>query len=195
MSLHSPDTPSEALQALQAQLRTPEDPSLAAPYPRGLALDLALESAPLADILEAYELSPEDMKRILLNPAFKRELEEYRDELKTDGFSFRAKAKAQAEAYLNMAWQMVHDPECPSNVRADLIKQTVRWAGHDTPVQSATLGNPITPELLGDLKSLPDGELEVRVMQVLYRRGQTAVPGETEISAQLPAIDGEVSEH
>jgi hypothetical protein len=39
------------------------------------------------------------------------------------------KARLQAEEMLKTSWRMVQDKETPANVRADLIKATVRWAG------------------------------------------------------------------
>lgn len=189
------DTPSDFLDSLNGLPQTVGslvDPAAAAPYPRGLALDLALESAPLPEILATYNLTAVDLQRILKNAAFKRELEGYREELKTDGFSFRQKAKAQAEAYLGTAWQMVHDPSTPSAVKADLIKNTVRWAQLDTPpTPGQAQANPLPAQVLDDLKNLPDGELEVRVMQILYKRGQSPTPD----PVGGITYDADVSEH
>lgn len=169
-----PENPSEALEMLQRMLAVPSnDPSRALPYPPGLALDIALESAPLPEILEAYNITPEQMKGIIGNPNFQRELENYRLEIQQDGYTFRMKAKAQAEEYLNIAWKMVHSPDVPSNVRADLIKQTVRWAALEAPPPASSPMNGaggITPDMLASLRDIPDAELEMQVARIVLRR-------------------------
>ena len=164
---------------LQRMLSTPDDPSLALPYPPGLPLDIALQSAPLGEILEAYKIEPAKMKGIIQHPQFQRDLEHYQNELRTDGFSFRMKARAQAEEYLNIAWKMVHSPDVPSNVRADLIKQTVRWGALEAPPPAASGSNlvqGVPMDMLENLREIPDSELEIRVAQILVRRGDSKRP-------------------
>jgi hypothetical protein len=51
--------------------------------------------------------------------------------LQKDGVSFRIKAKLQAEALLAKSWALIHSPDTPNTVKADLIKSTVRWAGYE----------------------------------------------------------------
>ena len=189
------DTPSDALDFLNKGLTAPPDPAASAIYPNGLALDIALEAATLPELMEAYHLTPVQLKQILRNPAFRAELQSYKLAIKEDGFSFRQKARAQAEEYLHTAWKLVHSPDVPASVKADLIKNTVKWGGLEAPPPATPgiAGNMVTPQMLEDLKSLPDSELEIRVMQVLVKRGQhpAAAALEDPLSA---AIDGEFEE-
>jgi len=151
------------------------DPSTP-PYPRGLVLDLALKTRPVPELLEDYGVTVEEFKALTLHPVFRHDMLEMRDKLKQEGFSFRVKAQAQAEAYLTEAWKMVHDPFVPASVRGDLIKWTTKVAGLE-PKQ----GGPDVPGMgnlsavAEQLKGLPDGELEVRVMQIVLRNAKQDV--------------------
>lgn len=155
------------LGALQA---VSEDPANAAPYPRGLTLDLALEVAPLKEILDSYELTPEKFKFILANPAFRKEYEQHKEDVQTEGWSFRKKAQMQAELYLNLVFRLANSDQTPAAVRADLIKSTVKWAGLDTPVVTPSQNTQLLPQLAEQLKSMPDGELEMRVLQIVMKK-------------------------
>lgn len=176
MTLCDPET------GLPVPTPMPPDPAAVAPFPQGLALELVLNTnLPLAEILGAYDLTPQEFRLILRNPDFRKEYEGYKEELKKEGWSFRQKSKAQAEAYLGMVWSMVHDQHTPSAVKADLIKQTVKWAGLEispnnpfAPTPGSVFDtNSITQETLNTLKSLPDNELEIQVMRIISKRKQT----------------------
>ena len=166
-------TPSDFLDSLDVAV----DPANSAPYPRGLALGLVLEVGPLKEILDSYSLSPEKFKTILANQAFRTEYEKLKEEMQTEGWSFRKKAASQAELYLNLVYRLASSDQTPAAVRADLIKSTVKWAGLDTPPPSA-MQSPETllPQMAEQLKSMPDGELEMRVLQVVMKRGPKADP-------------------
>ena len=58
--------------------------------------------------------------------------------LKVEGMTFKVKARMQAEDYLGTAFAMVKNPNISDSVRADLIKNTVRWAGYDKKADEAT---------------------------------------------------------
>lgn len=150
------------------------DPSLP-PYPRGLVLDLALKTQPVASLLVDYGITPEQFKEITQLPVFRHDMLEMRDKLKEEGFSFRVKAQAQAEQYLQQAWKMVHDPMVPANVRGNLIQWTAKVAGLDQPrgIQEDVSGN--LSAMAEQLKSLPDGELEVRVMAIVLRNAKQEI--------------------
>lgn len=155
----------------------PEDPTLTGPYPRGLALDLVLEVGTLKEILDSYNLTPEAFKKIMANSAFRREYEAHKESMDTEGWSFRKKCQAQAELYLNLVFRLANSDHTPAAVRADLIKNTVKWAGLDTPqpvgVQTA---EQLLPQMAEQLKSMGEGELEMRVMQIVMKRGATERP-------------------
>lgn len=179
-------TDDDIIRALSIQLSgPPADPSQAAPYPANLPLELALETAPLKEILESYNITPGQAKKIFGNPAFKREYELNCEAVKIEGYSFKRKAQAQAEEYLNVAWVMANDQHTPAPVRADIIKNTVKWAALDQPdpVQTQSPGF-LTPDTLRQLQNMPDSELEIQVMRIVSKRrppgGETKlIEGET----------------
>lgn len=156
----------------------PVDPANTAPYPRGLALDLVLEVGSLKDVLASYNLTPEDFRKIITNPAFRREYEAHQEAMKTEGWSFRKKCQAQAELYLNLVFRLANSDLTPAAVRADLIKSTVKWAGLDTPTPvSAQSPEQLLPQMAEQLRNMPEGELEMRVLQVIARKApQPAQP-------------------
>lgn len=155
-----------------ATLSDPGDPATSAPYPRGLTLDLVLEAGTLKEILDSYELTPEQFKKILANPAFRKEYEGHKQAMETEGWSFRKKCQAQAELYLNLVFRLANSEQTPAAVRADLIKSTVKWAGLDTPpTQGTNQADQLLPMMAEQLKDMPEGELEMRVMQVIARKG------------------------
>jgi hypothetical protein len=173
------DFPDEIVAALQQQLQVmPSDPAEKAPYPVGLSLDLALETAPLKEILDSYNLSPMQAQRIFANPAFRSEYEAHRESMTEEGWSFRKKAAAQAEAYLGLMWRMANDTNVLASVRADIIKHTVKYAGLDAPASAQNKNDILTPQMLQQLQQLPDSELEIRVMQIVQRKNP-AKPADT----------------
>lgn len=155
---------------------TPADDPSTPPYPRGLVLDLALRTAPVVDILDAYHMSVAEFKALTQHPVFRRDMVEMREKIKEDGFSFKVKVQAQAEAYLGEAWKLVHDKDTPSNVRADLIKWTAKLAGYEQmAMRPPTSGAEMLPQLAEQLKSMPDGELEMKVMSLVLRNAKQTI--------------------
>jgi hypothetical protein len=156
----------------------PADPAEAAPFPRGLTLDLVLEVGTLKEILDSYEITPQQFEKILKNPTFRKEYEAHKESMATEGWSFRKKAASQAELYLNMVYRMASSDTTPAAVRADLIKSTVKWAGLDAP-SPATMQTPeqLLPQMAAALKDMSDGELELKVLSLVMRKtGQTPTP-------------------
>jgi hypothetical protein len=151
------------------------NPAAMAPYPVGLSLDIALESAPLLNILDSYGLTQDDYKVITQNPAFQRELADHRESLKIEGWSFRKKAQAQAEVYLDLIFGMVNSPQTPANIKADLIKSTVKWAGNDNPMPVITpqAQQQNLEQLSQQLKDMSDEELELKVLQLVTKQTVT----------------------
>lgn len=163
------------------------DPS-APPYPRGLVLDIALKTAPITQLLSAYGLTVEEFKALATHPVFRQDLQDVRDKLREEGFSFRVKLQAQAEVYLAEAFRLVHNPDTPANVKADLIKWSVKAAGLEQQTQAPS-AQQIPQMMVDQLKEMPDGELEMKVMSVVLRQAKSqayappTVEGETYESA------------
>lgn len=101
-------------------------PSLQASLVMDVALGVDDET-----IMEAYGFQAHQLEHIKHTPLFQAELKRVTKQLNEDGASFRLKAAIQAEAMLDTSWSIVHNAETPRHVAADLIKATVRWAGHD----------------------------------------------------------------
>ena len=176
------DDDDATLQFLQQQLQpaSPPNPALKSPYPVGFALDLALETAPLADILASYELTPSEAQAIFANDVFRREFRAHRQAMSVDGYSFKMKCKAQSEGYLKLLWNLAHAADTPAPVRAQIVANTVKWAALDSPPgirpPSEDGGGHPSQELLEALRELPADELEVRVLSIMIKnKGSAAV--------------------
>lgn len=114
--------------ALATTTVRPEDPSLLG-FPPTLPIELAMRGAPVPEICAAYGISKNEFMELVDDPLFIKAYGDAKEALQKDGMSFRIKARLQAEALLKKSWLLIHAPETPSTVQADLIKATVRWAG------------------------------------------------------------------
>lgn len=123
-----PDEQESVLLRLLAQSATnPADIG----FPASLPMELALKFDTPQNVCTAYGIDREKFGRIIKHPVFIKAYQEACELLKLEGMSFKAKAKLQAEDYLATAHNMVKNPNISDSVRADLIKNTVRWAGYD----------------------------------------------------------------
>lgn len=98
-----------------------------------MAFDMALllegSGESVAEIADRHHLSLDDMAGVAKDPLFIKKVEHYRDEVREKGLTFRMKARAQAEELLVTSWTLIHSPDVSAAVKADLIKQTVKWGG------------------------------------------------------------------
>lgn len=98
-------------------------------WPATLPLEIALKTAPLKEIRDSYGITDEEWEVLKNNEQFRQAILKCQEDAKEEGYSFRAKAKMQAEELLKTSWRLIHDPDTPANVKADLIKFTTRVAG------------------------------------------------------------------
>jgi len=109
-----------------------------------LAFDIALvregSGEPIKAVLATHGLTKKDMLAFSSDPVFEKRVQEYQDDIKKNGLTFRLKARAQAEELLTTSYLMIHDPDTSAAVRADLIKSTVKWAGLEPTGKDATNG-------------------------------------------------------
>lgn len=126
-----PEVLPPTVKATHAKVLNPRDPSEIEAWPRNLPIEIALQTGPIDKLVEAYKISPEEWAVLSTNPDFQAEVEAQREALKTEGMSFKMKARLQAEEMLRTSWQMVHNPDTPAPQRVDLIKTTFRVAGYD----------------------------------------------------------------
>lgn len=112
-------------------------------WPPTLPIEIALKTAPMNDIRDAYGYSEAEWWALKDNPDFLADLAAAVEMVRQEGMSFKLKAKLQAEELLKTSWRLIHAPidEVPSSVKADLIKATARWAGYDTKDVAAGGGN------------------------------------------------------
>jgi hypothetical protein len=115
-----------------------DDPS-ALSYPPTFPLELAMRTAPVADICAAYGVDQAAWQGLKADPRFVADLKAAQELLREEGMSFRVKARMQAEELLKTSWRLIHAPtdEVPASVKADLIKFTVRAAGLDESAKKA----------------------------------------------------------
>ena len=99
-------------------------------WSEALITDLALGTS-VDTILEVYDLQFHQLQDLLTNPAFSKQVAEAKVEMSRTGVTFELKARIQADKLLDTSWALIHNPSTPANVKADLIKNTVRWAGFD----------------------------------------------------------------
>jgi hypothetical protein len=111
----------------------PDDPAELG-YPPTLPVEVALRTAPIPRICEAYGITREEWGELRQDPAFVAHVKRIVDAVKKDGgLGFRLKAQLQSEELLKTSWRLIHSPtdEVPPSVKADLIKFTIRAAGLD----------------------------------------------------------------
>jgi hypothetical protein len=116
---------------------------LLAPWPKKLPFDVAFGESD--DILCAkYNLAPAALENLYLNPVFRREVADHQAVIRDEGITFKAKAKLQAEMYLENLHEIVVSQTAAPSVKLDAIKSMVKWAGYEPKPEAAstTAGGP-----------------------------------------------------
>lgn len=142
-----------------------------APFDHRLCFELALALDPLEVILERYNVSPAQFEKLKKTPAFMQRVVEYRAEIKAKGLSFREKAKIMAEDLLGTAYELIHHPSTPASVKADLLKAVVKFADLE-PKDTKQSPEMFLPQIAAAIKGLSDGDLELRVTQIVAKKQQ-----------------------
>lgn len=106
-------------------------------WPPSLPLELALHQQPVRDICGAYGIDRFEYERLRADENFRRAVEEALETLKDESASFKLKARAQSEELLKTSWALIHQSldKVPANVKADLIKFTIKCAGLDASIE------------------------------------------------------------
>ena len=94
-----------------------------------LILDLALGVEDLDTVLPRYNLTFDDYETLAHSPIFRRELALTIRDVRENGLPFKAKARVQAEAYLEVLDELVYNDGTPASTRLEAIKSTVAWGG------------------------------------------------------------------
>lgn len=118
---------------LRQSQRLADAPALYRQAHERLALELALRPEEVSDVLREHGLTEEEGLALLARPDFAALVAKTAKEVKENGVSFRAKARAIAEDLLPHAYEMATDPQCSSAVRADLIQWAARVGDLEPP--------------------------------------------------------------
>jgi len=94
-----------------------------------LILDLALGVEDLNTVLDRYGLAQDDYETLAHSPIFRKELALTIRDVRENGLPFKAKARVQAEAYLEVLDELVYSDGTPASTRLEAIKSTVAWGG------------------------------------------------------------------
>jgi hypothetical protein len=100
-------------------------------FPAMLPYELVMKTDTPAHICHAYGITRDEFAVLVNHPVFIKAYQEALEALKVEGMSFKVKARLQAEAYLDTAFVLATSEGTSDAVRADIIKNTVRWAGYD----------------------------------------------------------------
>jgi hypothetical protein len=73
-------------------------------------------------VLERHEVSHAQYQQFLTLPIFRREVAAMMKELSDSGHTYKIKARQQAEAYLPIVDEIVHNCEVAASTRMDAIK-------------------------------------------------------------------------
>jgi hypothetical protein len=98
-------------------------------FPPMLPVELAMAEDSPREVCAAYSITRERFAVLVTLPGFITAYKQAQEMLQKEGMTFRIKARMQAEEYLKTMWAMVHSPHTPANIKADLIKTTIRAAG------------------------------------------------------------------
>ena len=124
----TPDLPAPIIpsNATRLNLTSPATPNRWDPR---LILDLALGVEDLDTVLPRYNLTFDDYEALAHSPIFRRELALTIRDVRENGLPFKAKARVQAEAYLEVLDELVYSDGTPASTRLEAIKSTVAWGG------------------------------------------------------------------
>ena len=111
-------------------------------FPPTLPIEIALREQTPQEICDAYSITRAEWGVIRQNPLFITAVTQAHDMLQKEGMSFRVKARLQAEELLKTSWALIHSSNdiVPPNVKADLIKCTIKAAGLDASVEQKAQG-------------------------------------------------------
>lgn len=100
-----------------------------------LAFELALllegSREDMTDVALRNGVTTKDLLLFNQDPAFLKQVQAYRAEIRDKGVLFKLKSRVIAEDLLTTTYGLIQDPLISPAVRADLIKAVVKWAGLD----------------------------------------------------------------
>lgn len=118
------------LDGFTGHMASGDDPSQIG-WPPTLCIELALKLGTAREICESHGIDKAQWDAIRTNPHFIGDLGRAVEALRSEGVAFKARSQLQAIELLKTSWQLIHAHDTPANVKADMIKATIRWAGLD----------------------------------------------------------------
>ena len=110
-------------------------------YPALLPVELVLRDHKPKEICQAFGISAERWERIRQDPVFLKDLAARDIELKSEGLSFKMKARLQCDNYLKKLWDITEDKTVAAKDRAQIMQFIIRAAGLDgSKDQAANVG-------------------------------------------------------
>ena len=105
-------------------------PTVQVGYPPSLPHDVALCSTAeeLHAVISHMGITPVEYDYISDLPAFRKEVSEWKQRIQTEGYGFKLRMRAIAEAYLPDITSMLRDPSVAPSVRTDLFKYVTKCA-------------------------------------------------------------------
>ena len=102
-------------------------------WPPTLPIELALKTATPMELQIEYGYSDEEWEALPKNPVFMKELAGACEMVRSEGMSFKLKARLIAEENLKEVFKMVRQSHdlVPPAVKGKLVELTARWAGYD----------------------------------------------------------------
>lgn len=146
--------------------------SYLSPWDHRFCFELALGLDKESEILERYNVSPDQYSKLKKTPAFNQQIVDYRAEIKEKGLSFKAKAKIMAEDLLNHAYDMARDSGTSAQVRLDTIKFVTKVADLEPKETKSNNDQQFLPAVAAAIKGIADGDLELQVSRIVSRRRQ-----------------------
>lgn len=127
-----------------------------------LAFEMALllegSGEDMQDLLQRNNVTKDDIAAFNADKLFLGAVADYRQQIQNKGVLFKMKAAVQAEELLKTSYVLIHHPDVPPSVKADLIKSTVKWAGLDSPspIEDASGGSGVSITInLGGAETAP----------------------------------------
>jgi len=145
------------------------------PWDNEMCLAVALGVDDTTAILQRFGVTRQTYDAWCTHPLFMRTVAEYQQQARDSGLSFRLRARIQAESLLDVSYQLIYTKDVPAAVKADLIKWTAKMADLEPNAKNSDSEERTTQKaLVTMLEKMSDGDLELRVMQVLSKKPATA---------------------
>jgi len=98
------------------------------PWNPRLPFDIALGEE-IQVLCDRYLMTEEELDALKYLPSFRHEVAKQEKDIRENGVTFKAKARVQAELYLETLDELVNNHSVSPATRLDAIKSVVKWGG------------------------------------------------------------------